>query len=316
MLAGWAFAAERLSPSGKCCSGDDAGAEPTPLATLERYFRESDVDAFASTHTCLAHARDYTVDGRARFIMNNGAAGLPNFAGTRFGLITRISIDPRVLEQSLYGITQNGVRFDALPVRYDHAAWLERFLADWPPGSPAHEACFKRIVAGPAFEREHSGWSLNTLKHWALAIVLIIFFAGSWQLAQVDLARLATGLPKLWHWLWQAWPPKLDELPVFLLRTGETIAMAAIGTAAATLLAIPMAILASRNITPFPKLYYPARWFLNALRGIDSFVFALFFVASVGLGPFAGVLGIALHTWGSAAKFIADYVENANLGPL
>ncbi|MBM3343044.1 MAG: phosphonate ABC transporter, permease protein PhnE [Betaproteobacteria bacterium] len=167
-----------------------------------------------------------------------------------------------------------------------------------------------------AFEREHSGWSLNTLKHWALAIVLIVFFAGSWQLAQVDLARLASGLPKLWFWLSQAWPPKLDELPVFLLRTGETIAMAAIGTAAATLLAIPMAILASRNITPFPKLYYPVRWFLNALRGVDSFVFALLFVASVGLGPFAGVLGIALHTWGSAAKFIADYVENANLGPL
>jgi phosphonate transport system permease protein len=76
-----------------------------------------------------------------------------------------------------------------------------------------------------------------------------------------------------------------------------------------------MAILASRNITPLPSLYYPARWFLNALRGIDSFVFALLFVAAVGLGPFAGVLGIALHTWGSAAKFFADQTENTNLGP-
>jgi phosphonate transport system permease protein len=54
---------------------------------------------------------------------------------------------------------------------------------------------------------------------------------------------------------------------------------------------------------------------LNALRGIDSFVFALLFVAAVGLGPFAGVLGIALHTWGSAAKFFADHMENTNLGP-
>ena len=55
---------------------------------------------------------------------------------------------------------------------------------------------------------------------------------------------------------------------------------------------------------------------MNALRGIDSFVFALLFVAAVGLGPFAGVLGIALHTWGSAAKFFADHIENVNLGPL
>jgi len=162
MLAGWAFAAERLSPIGKCCSGDDAGAELTPLQTLERYFRDSGVDAFASSHTCLAHARDYTVDCRARLIMNNGAAGLPNFADTHFGLITRISIDPRVPVESLYGITQNGVRFDALPVRYDHAAWLERFLADWPPGSPAHAAYFQRIVAGPAFEvRDALGGSLK-----------------------------------------------------------------------------------------------------------------------------------------------------------
>jgi len=81
-------------------------------------------------------------------------------------------------------------------------------------------------------------------------------------------------------------------MPLFLRRTAETVAMAAIGTTLATVLAVPMAVLASRNITPVPSLYYPARWFLNALRGIDSFIFALLFVAAVGLGP-AGVLGIA-----------------------
>ncbi len=147
-------------------------------------------------------------------------------------------------------------------------------------------------------------------------IVLTLFFSGSWHLAQVDLERLVKGLPKLGHWLAMAWPPKLDELPVFLLRTAETVAMAALGTAAAALLAVPVAVLASRNITPFPRLYLPVRWFLNALRGIDSFVFALLFVAAVGLGPFAGVLGIVLHTWGSAAKLMADYIENADLGPM
>jgi len=145
---------------------------------------------------------------------------------------------------------------------------------------------------------------------------MLVFYAVSWWLAQVDPVKLVTGLPKLWFWLAQAWPPRFEELPLFLLRTAETVAMAAIGTTAATLLAIPMAVLASRNITPFPRLYYPARWFLNALRGIDSFVFALLFVAAVGLGPFAGVLGIALHTWGSAAKLFADQIENAQMGPL
>src|SRR5471032_3635199 len=92
--------------------------------------------------------------------------------------------------------------------------------------------------------------------------------------------------------------------------------MAAIGTTVATLLAIPMAVLASRNITPLPALYYPARWFLNALRGIDSFVFALLFVAAVGLGPFAGVLGVGLHAAGSIAKLWSENIETVEPGPV
>ena len=164
-------------------------------------------------------------------------------------------------------------------------------------------------------ERRQGGVSPDRLRFWAIALAIIAFYLVAGHLAQIDLGKLAKGLPKLGHWLALAWPPKISELPLFLQRTAETVAMAAIGTTAATLLALPMALLASRNITPFPRLYHPARWFLNALRGIDSFVFALLFVAAVGLGPFAGVLGIAFHTWGSAAKFFADSVENANLGP-
>lgn len=148
-----------------------------------------------------------------------------------------------------------------------------------------------------------------------LLAAIFVFYAVSWNLAGVDLHKLATGLPKLWGWIQRGWPPAIDELPLFLYRTAETVAMAAIGTTIATLLAIPMAVLASRNITPLPFLYQPARWFLNALRGIDSFVFALLFVAAVGLGPFAGVLGIAFHTWGSSAKLFADHSEAMNLDP-
>jgi phosphonate transport system permease protein len=164
-------------------------------------------------------------------------------------------------------------------------------------------------------EAQERGFSAARLRLWLVAAAIVVFYLVAGHLAQVDLGRLATGLPRLWYWITQAWPPKFDEVPLFLLRTAETVAMAAIGTTLATLLAIPMAILASRNITPLPGLYYPARWLLNALRGIDSFVFALLFVAAVGLGPFAGVLGIALHTWGSAAKFFADHIESANLSP-
>ena len=170
--------------------------------------------------------------------------------------------------------------------------------------------------AQQVLETRLRGTPRSRLKLAAIVAGIVLFYVVCWRLAQVDPLKLMTGLPKLGHWLAQAWPPNTAELPLFGLRIAETVAMAAIGTTIATLLAIPMAVLASRNITPFPRLYYPARWFLNALRGIDSFVFALLFVAAVGLGPFAGVLGIALHTWGSAAKFFADHIENVQLGPL
>jgi len=151
----------------------------------------------------------------------------------------------------------------------------------------------------------------------ALALIgLVAFYVVSWQLAKVNLAKLATGLPKMASWAVKAWPPATDDLPVLLVRAAETVAMAAIGTTVAALLALPVCVLAARNVTPSMALYYPTRWFLNALRGIDSFVFALLFVAAVGLGPFAGVLGIAFHTWGSTAKLWAEAIENIPSGAL
>ena len=136
------------------------------------------------------------------------------------------------------------------------------------------------------------------------------------RLARVDPPRLLAGLPKMARWAAKAWPPETAGLGLLLLRAAETLAMAAVGTSIATVLALLVCVLAARNLTPSPLLYHPARWLLNVLRGIDSFVFAILFVAAVGLGPFAGVLGIGLHTWGSMAKLYAEAIETVDQGPL
>lgn len=142
-------------------------------------------------------------------------------------------------------------------------------------------------------------------------------FAGvcvwAWQQAGVDLVRLTEGLPRMTHWLAQAWPPALHELPVFWMRMGETLAIAFLGTLLAVVAAVPVAFLAARSVSPVPWLRLPLRGLLNVFRGVDSFVFALILVAAVGLGPFAGLMGVALHTWGSAAKLFAEQIESAPL---
>jgi hypothetical protein len=136
-LAGWRFAHDALD-------------DPANADWLDDVRRASGIDVFASTHTCLAALRDLALPSGRLTVINNGAAGMPNFAGTTFGLISRIATRPSPHE-ALYGTRRDGVFIDALPVRYDAAAFLDRFLARWPAGSPAHESYVRRITDGPDY---------------------------------------------------------------------------------------------------------------------------------------------------------------------
>jgi phosphonate transport system permease protein len=144
----------------------------------------------------------------------------------------------------------------------------------------------------------------------------VAFYAVCLHVADVSFPRLFEGLPRLMGWLARSWPPDLSELDVIALRGLETVAMATVGVSFGAIIAAPICLLAARNVGVPQILALPARWLLNALRGIDSFVFALIFVAAVGLGPFAGVLGVALHTAGSIAKLWAEAIEAAEPGPV
>ena len=142
------------------------------------------------------------------------------------------------------------------------------------------------------------------------------FFALCVRLAQVDPVALVEGLPRLFAWAARAWPPQLLDLDIFILRGLETVAIATVGTAVATILAFPLSVMVARNIAPLPLLSLPIRWFVNACRGIDTVVFALLFVAAVGLGPFAGVLGMVVHSLGVIAKLNAEAMETVPSAPL
>jgi hypothetical protein len=134
-LAGWGFTRQSL-----------AAAPPTMLADLKARSR---IDVFASTHTCLALLHDTALPSGRLTVINNGAAGMPNFAGTRYGLISRIATTPSPY-RPVYGLERDGVHVDALAVGYDHGQFLDRFLARWPAGTPAHLSYARRILEGPA----------------------------------------------------------------------------------------------------------------------------------------------------------------------
>ena len=149
---------------------------------------------------------------------------------------------------------------------------------------------------------------------WATAAVAVLWFTA----AQIGLnpIALAKGIPFMADFFSRMFPPDLTHLPLLADATLETVQIAVWGTLIAILLSVPFALLGAKNTTPHPIVFHATRLFLNALRAINELVFALIFVAAVGLGPFAGVLAIALHATGMLAKFCAEEVEGVDRGPI
>ena len=143
-LAGWGFAQEHLRAA-------DHRAE------IVRWLDRAGVDAFACTHTCLPvfQAVSGSHGHPARWILNNGAAGMPNFRGDGAGLLTRIAVEPSDHVHKRFGVELgDGVVAEAIAIEIDQPGWRSRFEALWPEGSDAHVSYFDRIMRGPDYTAE------------------------------------------------------------------------------------------------------------------------------------------------------------------
>jgi phosphonate transport system permease protein len=97
--------------------------------------------------------------------------------------------------------------------------------------------------------------------------------------------------------------------PIIITSVIETVQMAIIGTLGAISMAIPLSLFAARNTSPHPAIYQAVRFVLNFMRSIPELVYALLFVAAVGLGPFVGVLALAFGTTASLARLYSEAIE-------
>jgi len=147
---------------------------------------------------------------------------------------------------------------------------------------------------------------------WAVILGAIVWSAVE---TEVSLGRMIEGLPFMWDFLRRMIPPDLSVLGNALRGAIETIQIAVVGTAVAAVLALPMGFAAARNAAP-PWLFYWARSVLNAFRAVDTLVYALFFVAAVGLGPFPGVLAVMVYTATVLAKLYSEAIEAIEPGPV
>lgn len=152
-LAGWGFAQEHL-------------ADPGHRVEVAQWLARGAVDAFLCTHTCLPvfqairadwpETRPETGLGSTRWVLNNGAAGMPNFRGDPAGLFTRVALTPWPSHfdpaERRFGVAIGpDVFVEAIALGIDDRAWRRDFVSMWPAGSDAHLSYFERISLGPDY---------------------------------------------------------------------------------------------------------------------------------------------------------------------
>jgi len=146
-----------------------------------------------------------------------------------------------------------------------------------------------------------------------LTAIALLWYAGI--VSEIDLVELAEGGSTMGEYISRYFPPNFSDWKFYLEDIIETIGMGVWGTLLAVVVAAPLSILASGNLCPV-WIVQPTRRLLDAMRAINEIVFALVFVVAVGLGPFAGVLAIFVHTAGILGKLFSEAIENIDVGQI
>ncbi len=147
---------------------------------------------------------------------------------------------------------------------------------------------------------------------WA-AFVLVLAWA--WKGADVRPLDLAKDSGNMARFLTEFFPPDFREWKSYLREMVVTVHIAVWGTVLAIVCAVPFGLLSSSNIVPW-WVYQPVRRLMDCCRAINEMVFAMLFIVAVGLGPFAGVLALWVHTTGTLAKLFSEAVEAIDPRPV
>jgi phosphonate transport system permease protein len=147
---------------------------------------------------------------------------------------------------------------------------------------------------------------------WALVFVVL---AWAWHGAEIRPLGLINDSQNMATYAKDFFPPDFKDWKLYVTEMLVTIQIAIWGTLLAIIFAVPLGLLSSSNIVK-PWVYQPVRRVMDAFRAINEMVFALLFIVAVGLGPFAGVLALFVHTTGSLAKLFSEAVEAVDSRPV
>ena len=146
-----------------------------------------------------------------------------------------------------------------------------------------------------------------------LAVSALLFW--SFQGSEFSLKQFWRGIPQLFHFFGRMTPPDWSVWDVLLTSAIETLQTTITGTFLGALFAYPLGVLAASNWTPV-WVHLPIKALMAFVRSIPLLLLALLFVSAVGLGPFPGVLALAVHSVGVLGRFVAEEIEATDPKPL
>ncbi|MBO6782111.1 MAG: phosphate/phosphonate ABC transporter permease, partial [Alphaproteobacteria bacterium] len=147
---------------------------------------------------------------------------------------------------------------------------------------------------------------------WGIFAMILMW---AWEGSEIRPLALITDAGNMREYAAGFFPPDFHFWDLFLEEMLITVQIAIWGTVLAVILGIPFGVLSAENVAPL-WVYWPIRRLMDAARAINELVFAMLFVVAVGLGPFAGVLALFVHTTGVLAKLFSEAVEAIDPRPV
>ncbi len=156
----------------------------------------------------------------------------------------------------------------------------------------------------------------RTAYRWLIGLAIAVALVWSWAPAEMyRFVNLFTDADNMAAYASDFFKPNFQDWNYYLEEMILTVQIAIWGTGLAVVAAIPFGILSSTNMAPV-WIVQPVRRLMDAFRAINELVFAMLFVVAVGLGPFAGVMALFLHTTGTLAKLFSEAVEAIDRRPV
>ncbi|WP_163132556.1 phosphonate ABC transporter, permease protein PhnE [Agarivorans sp. Alg241-V36] len=149
-----------------------------------------------------------------------------------------------------------------------------------------------------------------SLLFWAIAIAGLTW---SWQGAEIAPMKIYNDAGNMAELASDFFPPDFTDINYYLEEMLVTLHIAIWGTIFSIFLSVPFGLMCAENMVP-AWVYQPMRRLMDAARAINEMVFAMLFVVTVGLGPFAGVMALFIHTTGVLAKLFSEAVEAIDPG--